>query len=248
MLQIREVQSAPDIILPKKIQQLWEKFERLVIRTAFNCLHCCQQRRRRERKRIIRKEERNKGSSNFKDYQKAIQIRKKLKNNELTQRKSNKEDIWEDLNWLKRKTDLLNELPIQATDFDLPNINEEWKNIKAQIDIAILALKELSYKEEKKKMNIEIKEAIQKRCSDFQSNQRKTIQALTNSHREKIVIDRIKVLEATTKEFITTEKEEIFQQVENHYNDIFRKKNSGFEHLDEAWKNQYVPQIYIQEE
>src|SRR5438477_10866919 len=111
---------------------------------------------------------------------------------------------------VERKNRLLNELPIQAIDFDLHSINKEWKNIKAQIDIAILTLKELSYKEEKKKMNIKIKEAIQKRCSDFQLNQEKTIQALINSYREKIVIDRIKVLEATTKEFITTEKEKIF--------------------------------------
>src|SRR5947207_2515248 len=97
-------------------------------------------------------------------------------------------------------------------------------------------------------MNIKIKESIQKRCLDFQSNQRKTIQALTNSYKEKIVIDKIKVLEATTKESITTEKEEIFQQVENHYNNTFRKRNSDFEHLDKAWKNQYAPQTYIQEE
>jgi hypothetical protein len=68
ILQIREAQNTPDNILPEKIQQLWGEFERLIVRTAFNCLYCHQQKRRSERKRITQKEKRNKSSPNFKNY------------------------------------------------------------------------------------------------------------------------------------------------------------------------------------
>ena len=246
--QIIDTQNNPNVFTQEKIQYYWEEFKRLIIRTAFNHLHCHQQKRRVESRNINHKKKYKKSSPFFNDYHKAIKIKKRWKDIETIQKRHTEEEIWKDLKWIEGKTGVINSLPTNPIDFNPPESIEEWTNIKAQIDMAIQFLKKTSYKEEKKRMNKEIKEAIQKRCSDLQTNQRRTIQALTNSFRDKIIIDRLKIMETETKEYISTEKEEIFRQAEEYYKKVFRKRNPGFEQLNEAWKEQYQPHEYIQEE
>ena len=62
-----------------------------------------------------------------------------------------------------------------------------------QIHEATQLLRKLSYKEEKKKQNEIIKKVLQKRYKDLKTNQKRVIQTLTNSYRDQIIIDRIKV-------------------------------------------------------
>jgi hypothetical protein len=107
-------------------------------------------------------------------------------------------------------------------------------------------LKRHSILEERRQRNKEIREALKKRCADLQTNQRRVIQVLTNSYRDRIVIDRMKTKESGGEDFITTSKEDIFNHIKQYYQEAFRKRTSGFEQFSDDWKEQYQPKDFIE--
>jgi uncharacterized membrane protein YheB (UPF0754 family) len=118
---------------------------------------------------------------------------------------------------------------------------------KNQIQKATQLLRYLNYKEEKRKQNEAIKKALQKRCEELKTNQKKVIQSLTNTHRDRIIIDRLKVQKQGTEEYISTQREEIFEQIYRYYKEAFKERDANFEHLTDAWKEQYQPREFIEE-
>ena len=91
----------------------------------------------------------------------------------------------------------------------------------------------------------EIKEAIQKRCQDFETNQRKMINSLTNQVKKSITIDR--VLVKSEQPYISTDPQEVFWKTEKHYKETFKTRNSNFDLLNEKWKKEYAPRTGIKE-
>jgi hypothetical protein len=110
-----------------------------------------------------------------------------------------------------------------------------------------LALREECYRIENLAKTKAINEAIIQRCQDFQDNQRKMINSLTNTQKKSIKIDRIMVTTEQEK-FIETRPQEISKQVEDYYIKAFGRRKANFNRLDKGWKEQYEPRDYIEQE
>ena len=73
------------------------------------------------------------------------------------------------------------------------------------------------------------------------------INSLTNNYTNKIQIDRITKLNLDNNtKFIITNPDEIHNKVKKYYN-IFRRRKSNFNNLDNFWKNQYESLSHINE-
>ena len=110
-----------------------------------------------------------------------------------------------------------------------------------------MALREECYRIENLAKTKAINEAIIQRCQDFQDNQRKMINSLTNTQKKSIKIDRIMVTTEQEK-FIETRPQEISKQVEDYYIKAFGRRKANFNRLDKGWKEQYEPRDYIEQE
>ena len=125
--------------------------------------------------------------------------------------------------------------------------NIQWGEWKKDIREVTLALREECYRIENLAKTKAINEAIIQRCQDFQDNQRKMINSLTNTQKKSIKIDRIMVTTEQEK-FIETRPQEISKQVEDYYIKAFGRRKANFNRLDKGWKEQYESRDYIEQE
>ena len=220
----------------------------MIIRAAFNHLHCKVHKKRVQPKDIVHKRRQETDCHEFSNYYRACKIRRNwnkiAKNQELTINKV----MWKELTWLQERTGCIDNIPELHLQHRTTLTQEEIVKKKNQIHKATQLLRKLSYKEEKRKQNESIKKALQKRCEDLKTNQRRVIQTLTNSYRDRIKIDRIKVKQQKEEDYITTQKEEIFHQIHMYYSEAFKKRDAGFEYLEDSWKEQYSPREFIKDE
>jgi hypothetical protein len=232
----------------KTINHLWNTFESHLICAAFNHLCTRTQKKRICPKNIVHKKRREAGFKAFNEYYRACKIRNKWNKLIPTSEYQIQKEVQKELGWLNGKTGLIDGIPKIPTRAPITISGEEVIRKKNQIREATNLLKKISYREEKKRQNEEIKKALQQRCTDLKTNQRRVIQTLTNSFRDQIVIDRIKVQNQSEEPYITTQREEIFHQIQKYYKEAFRKRDAGFDYLSDSWKEQYRPKDFIEEE
>jgi hypothetical protein len=230
------------------IKYLWNIFENLLIRAAFDHLHCKVHKRRTQPKDIVHKKRQETGCHEFNNYYRACKIRRKWNKIAASQELSINKVMWKELTWLQERTGCIDDIPESHGHCKTIMSHEEIAKRKNQIHKATQLLRKLSYKEEKRKQSELIKKALQKRCEDLKTNQRRVIQTLTNSYRDRIKIDRIKVKQQKGEDYITTQREEIFHQIYKYYSEAFKKRDAGFKYLDDSWKEQYFPRDFIKEE
>ena len=218
--------------LEEKIRHLWNTFENILIRAAFNHLHCQIHKKRTNPKNIVHRKRQDAGYHEFNNFFRACKIKRKWNKVISNQSQHIQEDLWKELVWLQEKTGLIDDIPEVHLRSDLLLTQEDLIRRKSQIQKATYLLKKLSYQEEKKKQNEAIKKALQKRCEDLKTNQRRVIQTLTNSFRDRIIIDRIKVQHQNAETYITMHREEIFHQIYDYYKETFKERDAGLEHLN----------------
>ena len=243
-----EAQHNQDKDLENNIRHLWNTFENLLIRTAFNHLSSRIQKKRVCPKNIIHKRRQERGFHAFSNFYRASKIRRKWNSITSKSRDPIKKTMWEELVWLNEKTGLIDNIPEVPARGSVVISQEEITRKRNQIRDSVYLLKKTSYMEEKKKQNEEIKKALQKRCADLKTNQRRVIQTLTNSFRDCVIIDRIKINNQEEEAYITTQKEEIFHQIFKYYKKAFKEREAGFDYLDDSWKDQYNPRDFIEED
>jgi hypothetical protein len=98
-----------------------------------------------------------------------------------------------------------------------------WQTLKKDIRIVIDMLKDKCHREESSETRNSIQKAIQQRCLDLKDNQKRMINSCINRHREKIVIDRIKIKNTNGSEYITTNPQKIQKEVEKYHKEAFQK-------------------------
>jgi hypothetical protein len=211
----------------EETEHLWNTFENLLIRSALNLLHCRTYKKRTCPKNIVHRKRQKAGLHEFNNFYRACKIRRKWNKIVSNQELIIQEEIWKELIWLQERTGLMDDIPEQHLRAQKISKNEALRR-KSQIHKASQVLKKLSYKEEKRKLNETIKKALQKRCEDLKTNQRRVIQTLTNSFRDRIVIDRIKTHHPDSETYITTQREEIFHQIHSHYKEAFKERKADF--------------------
>jgi len=240
----QELLNTPEQI--ESIQVLWNDFEKALIATAINNLHC--------EKRTPRGLQKTNGKSQNQKEKKLIQIYRNLQKIQKEIQKLNSKppspfqiqqlDIW----IIKASKALLSntQATTELSSLNLNTSNKDLPQLIEQISILKTLLKKTCIQEEKKRINQEIQKAIEVRCKNLKNNQRRIVQTLTNNFRDKIIIDRIKIIDEENKEYLTIDKEEILNQTELYYQEAFRKRNSNFDLLDDQWKKQYEPKPEIQ--
>jgi ribonuclease HI len=246
--QILDAQANQEENPEEKIGYLWNTFENLLIRAAFNHLHCRTHKKRTCPKDIVHRKRQNSGFHEFNNFFRACKIRRKWNKMVNNQEQYIQEEMWKELIWLQERTGLIDDIPEPQSRGSKVITQEELLRKKSQVQKATQLLKKLSYQEEKRKQNEAIKKALQKRCEDLKTNQRRVIQTLTNSFRDRIIIDRIKVHHQNAETYITTHREEMFHQIYQYYKEAFKEREAGIEHLNDSWKEQYTPREYIEED
>ena len=83
----------------------------------------------------------------------------------------------------------------------------EWKNL---LKNNIKSIKEVNYREEATIKEKDIKKAIQTRCQDLLSNQKKMIDSLTDRKRNSIILNRI-LIKDSPNPYISTDVDEILE-------------------------------------
>ena len=121
-----------------------------------------------------------------------------------------------------------------------------WESWRTNLQQNIKAIKEVNYREETTIKEKEIKKAIQTRCQDFETNQKRMINSLTNQRKNTIIVDRI-LIKDQHNPYISVDPQEILKETERHYNRSFEKRNSNFDLLNEEWKKEYQPKPNIKE-
>jgi ribonuclease HI/endonuclease/exonuclease/phosphatase family metal-dependent hydrolase len=222
-----------------KLNEIWQKLERLLITSAFSTLKTKKIRNtypnnKQKRKRL---------SSEFKEYRNSTKLIKAI-NKTMSSKK--KEDLIE-LNKLiedfnNKKTMIW---PIKQYD-DMEKINEEtWIAWRKDIREIVQVLKEESIRKENQETNKQIKKAIAQRCLNLKESPKKMISSLTDQYKQTIKIDRIIVKGEDGAEHITTDPSEVKTQVNKYYSQAFKKRSSRFQQMGKEWKEQYKPRDYI---
>jgi len=118
--------------------------------------------------------------------------------------------------------------------------------LKNEIKEIIQALKEESIRSDNYIQSKQIEKAITQRCLDFKDNQKRMISSLTDNPKKSVNIDRIMIEKGNNNDnFISTNPTTIKDQVEEYYQQAFKKRNSNFHQLSDKWKKQYEPKKYI---
>ena len=185
------------------IQNTWKDFESILIATAFNYLYC---EKKTPKSRFYNKKT---GQSKTESY--ILQIYHKTC--KIVRSWTNLTNKHITSNQLQRTWNILNQVAKIIEPFlpEFRNMQQFQDSITGskgsqlleQIKETLPALREAYYREEKKRTDKEIKEAIQDRCSNLKLNQKKIVRTLTNNFQEKITIDRIKISDEEGQEFIT---------------------------------------------
>ena len=93
------------------IRYLWNTFENLIIRAAFNHLHCKVHKKRVQPKDIVHKRRQETDCHEYSNYYRACKIRRNwnkiAKNQELTINKV----MWKELTWLQERTSCIDNIP-----------------------------------------------------------------------------------------------------------------------------------------
>ena len=95
-----------------------------------------------------------------------------------------------------------------------------WESWKTNLQQNIKAIKEVNYREETTIKEKEIKKAIQTRVQDFETNQKRMINSLTNQRKNTIVVDRI-LIKDQYNPYISVDSQEVLKETEKHYNRSF---------------------------
>ena len=110
----------------------------------------------------------------------------------------------------------------------------------------IKTIKEINFREENAIREKEIKKAIQKRCQDLETNQKRMINSLTDQRKNNIILDRM-LIKSAQDPYISTDAQEILKETEQHYKETFKTRNSNFDQPNEEWKKEYLPKTNIKE-
>jgi hypothetical protein len=200
-----------------QIQEVWEDFEKIIIATAFNNLYC-EKKGPRRHTNTCNATKNVKEKNLIKIYKNLHKIIKKFENEDLVLTPLS---LIHQLNtWISRASEILADNPQASSELETLNtyiIDNNTTHIIEQMQIFKTILKKICIQEERKRTNQEIQEAIEARCRDLKINQRRIVQTLTNNFKDKITIDRIKIVDTNDREYITIDKEEIIHQTELYY-------------------------------
>ena len=119
-----------------------------------------------------------------------------------------------------------------------------WEDWKTNLQENIKTIKEINFREENAIREKEIKTAIQKRCQDLETNQKRMINSLTDQRKNTIILDRI-LIKSAQDPYISTDAQEILKETEQYYKETFKTRNSNFDQLNEEWKKEYLPKTNI---
>lgn len=176
------------------VQDSWKIFEKVLITSAFNHLHCEKRTTRGTvRPRIQKRSHREKDA--FYSYHlitKAIHNWSELNDPAIGTTKRLK--LWEECKKINQEIAPI--APIFESAHEITEAlreREENNQLKLQLKETAKTLKKICLNEERNRTNVEIKKAIQERCRNLKENQRKVVQGLTNNFHSKIVIDRIHI-------------------------------------------------------
>jgi hypothetical protein len=176
------------------IQDSWNLFERILISSAFNQLHC-EKRTARGRIKFQDKKKNHREQLAFYSYHSVNRIL-----NNWSKLKDPKEGpilrqkLWKELKKINQNIAPI--APVLESTHKLITILEEEEKehtLTSQLKETANSLKRICLNEERNRVNLEIKKAIQERCRNLKENQRKVVQGLTNNFRDKIIIDRIRI-------------------------------------------------------
>ena len=84
-------------------------------------------------------------------------------------------EMCKELTWLQERTSLINNISKPQTRGNKVITQEELLKKKSQVQKVTQLFKKLSYYKKKRKQNEAIKKALQKRCEDLKTNQRRVI-------------------------------------------------------------------------
>lgn len=229
------------------IQNTWEDFESILIAAAFNHLYNEKKTTRgvRHNKKSRQNRIENHILQTYRKTLKIIQTWTHITSSDILPSKLR--SIWSTLNQASKIIGPFLPETTNRQQFQDVIISGNNHQLLEHIKKALPALKEACYREEKRRIDKEIREAIQNRCSNLKTNQSKIVRTLTNNFREKIVIDRIRAMDKEGREYIAIDQDEIHHQTELYYQSAFRKRNNNFDILDQKWKEQYDPKANIDE-
>lgn len=88
--------------------------------------------------------------------------------------------------------------------------------------------------------NERIKEAVERRCEDLTTNQRRMIDSITEKEIRKIYIDRLIIEDENKEEILVTDENHIKQLTINHFRDFASSQNREVT-IDDAWIDEYNP-------
>jgi len=212
------------------LQDIWNKIE-----TAFKYIGkktIPQKKIKRSNKPIIKDRGHTKS---FKDLRKATYILSLFKSFEKNPSYPIALQIERQTNKLAKRHEIFKNLNINTT-----STETQRHNIKTQIVENINILKKINYREESLIREKEIKKSIEKRCQNLLTNQRRMINSLTNQKKNNILLNRILVKD-TQEPYIATNKKEVLETTQKHYEEAFKTRSSNFDFLNEDWKREYMP-------
>jgi len=99
--QIIDAQSNQDENSEEKINHLWNTFENLLIRAAFNHLHCKTYKKRTQPKDIVHKRRQDAGFHEYDNFHRACKIKRKWNRIIANQETHIQEETWRELSWLQ---------------------------------------------------------------------------------------------------------------------------------------------------
>jgi hypothetical protein len=231
-------------IKDEEIQEIWSQFEDMIIATAFNYLS--------HKNITISTPKRKKvkaHSASFQLYRKTAKLLKFWSNIPHNNRLPPTISLLQQIKDIQESTELIPNAPETLEELNhYMSIKDSWNQLGSQISTATRFLKKTCYKEEKEQTNLKIKQALEERCQNLRINRKRIVQTLTNNFRDKIIIDRLKVKDEEGEDYITIQKDKIFQQINQHYQETFKKRNDNFACLSPEWQKQYSPREYIKTE
>ncbi|GBC39515.2 hypothetical protein GLOIN_2v1480544 [Rhizophagus irregularis DAOM 181602=DAOM 197198] len=154
---------------------------------------------------------------------------------------------WRQYQWHFRK--LLKKLNIEENYYFSENMFLRkiliYKYIKELNEVYDIIFLKLSYESAKVKEE-KIKEAVERRCEDLHSNQRRMIDSVMEKEIKKIVIDRLLTEDKDGQDILVTDEAEINKLTIEHFKNFAGIQNHDVE-LPDFWKNEYESKSNVEE-
>lgn len=221
------------------IEEKWEFYERSI---------------REVKEKYIKKNEITIKNNNIIDEYKQQDLYKKLRYIIFLRKKLKKKSgrtllrkKWRQYQWHFRK--LLKKLNIEENYYFSENMFLRkiliYKYIKELNEVYDIIFLKLSYESAKVKEE-KIKEAVERRCEDLHSNQRRMIDSVMEKEIKKIVIDRLLTEDKDGQDILVTDEAEINKLTIEHFKNFAGIQNHDVE-LPDFWKNEYESKSNVEE-